>query len=236
MDAENKKLASEAKDLLSRGLFGPAIAAAREVLKDCGEKGTVADMHAVCAIALIGTGRNAEGVEQADLCLAVKADRADVLSARGWAMHMQGKTTEGLKNLEKASLLDAGDAETHYRLGIAFMELDLWEEADGAFSAALEIFSEDDRRAEACYNRARCREGGGLIEEAMADYDEAFGLGYQQAIHDLMRLREKYGSEDDDEDDIYEGDDLYGSDGEFSDGDYYDGDDVDGYSNRNDDW
>lgn len=236
MDAETKKLAAEAKDLLSKGLYGPAIARAREVLEDCGNQGIAADMHGICAIALVGTGRNSEGVEQADRCLAVKPDRADVLSARGWAMHMQGKTTEGLKDLEKASLLDAGDAETQYRLGIAFMEFDLWEEADTSFSAAMELFDEDDRKAEACYSRARCREGDGLIEEAMVDYDMAFGLGYQQAIHDLMRLREKYGRAGDEEDDLYEGDDLYDSDGEFSEGEYYDGDSDSDYSDRDDDW
>ena len=192
MDAETRRLAAEAKDLLSKGLFGPAMDRAREVLDESPDESTRADMHGICAIGLAGTGKNAEAVAQAEKCLAVHPERADVLSARGWAYHMMGRTTEALKDLEHSSLLDPAEAETHYRLGITFMEFDLWEEADAAFTLAMDLFDDSDRQAEACYNRAKCREGAGLYEEAMADYDMAFGLGFQQAIHDLMRLKEKY--------------------------------------------
>jgi len=235
MDAETRKLAAEARDLLSKGLYGPAMDRAKEVLDESPDESTRADMHGICAIGLAGTGKNAEAVVQAEKCLAVHPDRADVLSARGWALHMTGKTTEALKDLERSSLLDPSQAETHYRLGIAFMEFDLWEEAESAFTFAMDLFDDSDRQAEACYNRAKCREGSGLFEEAMADYDMAFGLGYQQAIHDLMRLKEKYSPADSSEDYLGD-DDYYDNDGDYSGNEDYEGGGIDDYEDRDDDW
>lgn len=235
MDAETRKLAAEARDLLSKGLFGPAMDRAREVLDESPDESTRADMHGICAIGLASTGKNAEAVAQAEKCLAVHPDRADVLSARGWAFHMMGRTTEALKDLERSSLLDPGEAETHYRLGITFMEFDLWEEADSAFTFAMDLFDDSDRQAEACYNRAKCREGAGLYEEAMADYDMAFGMGFQQAIHDLMRLKEKYNPAGPEED--YLGEDGYlDDDGEYGGGDYEGGGDDYDDDHEDSDW
>ncbi|MBN2587016.1 MAG: hypothetical protein JXR55_06960, partial [Candidatus Fermentibacteraceae bacterium] len=80
-----------------------------------------------------------------------------------------------------------------YSRGRIHMAREQWEEGVSDFSGAVNFYRRRDWKGDAFYNRARCHEGAGRIQDAIADFNEAFNHGIQQGIQESMRLKDMYG-------------------------------------------
>lgn len=91
------------------------------------------------------------------------------------------------------SMNDNDTALECYSRGRIHMAREQWEEGVSDFSGAVNFYRRRDWKGDAFYNRARCHEGAGRIQDAIADFNEAFNHGIQQGIQESMRLKDMYG-------------------------------------------
>lgn len=104
-----------------------------------------------------------------------------------------GDNDAALDCYTKAIELKPNDGRGYYSRGRIYMAREQWDDGVSDFSSAINLYSRRDWRGDAFYNRARCHEGAGRIQEAIADYNEAFNHGIQQGIQESFRLKDIYG-------------------------------------------
>ena len=107
--------------------------------------------------------------------------------------HVLSNNAEALKCYTKAIELQPNDGRGFYSRGRINMAEERFYEGVDDFTKAINLYQRRDWKADAFYNRARCYEGAGRIEEAIADYNEAFNNGIQQAIQESFRLKDIHG-------------------------------------------
>jgi Flp pilus assembly protein TadD len=88
-------------------------------------------------------------------------------------LYQQGRLEEAISTFEKALKVSPTDAETHYLLGAAQLQLGKMNEAEQSLLKALEI---DQNLPEARFGLAMLRKVQGRNEEAIAEF-EAFLAG-----------------------------------------------------------
>jgi tetratricopeptide (TPR) repeat protein len=93
----------------------------------------------------------------------------------------------------RAIELQPNDGRGYYSRGRIYMAREQWDEGVSDFTGAINLYQRRDWRGDAFYNRARCHEGAGRIQDAIADYNEAFNHGIQQGIQETLRLKDQYG-------------------------------------------
>lgn len=70
-----------------------------------------------------------------------------------------------------------------------------WDRAVSDFSSAVNLYRRRDWKGDACFNRARCNEEAGRIQEAVDDYIEAFNHGIPGAMEESLRLKGAFGQD-----------------------------------------
>jgi len=106
-----------------------------------------------------------------------------------------GNNSEAMVCYTKSIELQPNEGRGFYSRGRIYMAQQQFDKGAEDFTYAVNLYSRRDWRADAYYNRARCYEGAGRINEAIADYEEAFNNGIQQAIQDSFRLKDLHGIE-----------------------------------------
>lgn len=89
--------------------------------------------------------------------------------------------------------LQPNDGRGYYSRGRIYLAREDWDNGAADFSSAINLYRRRDWRGDAYWNRARCNEGAGRIEDAIEDYNEAFNHGIQQGIVESGRLKATYG-------------------------------------------
>jgi tetratricopeptide (TPR) repeat protein len=100
---------------------------------------------------------------------------------------------EALKCYSKAIELQPNDGRGFYSRGRINMAEERFYEGVDDFTKAINLYQRREWKADAYYNRARCYEGAGRIEEAIEDFNQAFNNGIQQAIQETFRLKDLHG-------------------------------------------
>ncbi len=155
-EAEAQKPSTSAEEEIS---FSP-----EEMLEGVGED-IIVDAGAEKA------GPEREGAEEyVDLGAELGLEEAVDNMVGPWAEGESKETVEEFKN-GMGKQLSKEDSETHYNLGIAYMEMELYKEAEREFKLALK----DPRLEFHCYTRL------GICAMTEKNYDEAIGY-YQKAL------------------------------------------------------
>lgn len=100
---------------------------------------------------------------------------------------------EALECYNRAIELQPNDGRGFYSRGRIHLAREEWDDGVADFSSAVNLYRRQDWRGDAYYNRARCHEGAGRIEEAIEDYEQAFNHGIHQGIIESGRLKAFYG-------------------------------------------
>ncbi len=106
-----------------------------------------------------------------------------------------GENERAMECYSRAIEIQPNDGRGYYSRGRIYMAREEWDRGVSDFTSAVNLYSRRDWKGDAFYNRARCHEGAGRVQEAVADYNEAFNHGIQQAIQESFRLKDQYGLE-----------------------------------------
>lgn len=100
---------------------------------------------------------------------------------------------EALDSFNRAIDLQANDGRGYYSRGRILLAQGRFDEGAEDFSRAASFYQRNDWKGDAFFNRARCHEGAGRVEQAIEDYQQAFNHGIQQGMFESVRLRGEYG-------------------------------------------
>ncbi len=100
---------------------------------------------------------------------------------------------EALDSFNRAIGLQANDGRGYYSRGRILLAQGRFDEGAEDFSRAASFYQRNDWKGDAFFNRARCHEGAGRVEQAIEDYQQAFNHGIQQGMFESVRLRGEYG-------------------------------------------
>lgn len=140
-------------------------------------------------------GMNDSAVANMKTALEMTPHYKDAWISLGNVYNSTGRQDEAMDCYTRAIELQPNDGRGYYSRGRIFLEMKEFDKGAGDFSRAVDFYRRRDWQGDAYYNRARCHEGAGRINEAISDYEQAFGLGVQQGIHESFRLKDQYGIE-----------------------------------------
>ena len=139
-------------------------------------------------------GGNPEGAEEA----VREALDMDPLYVDAWVTlgnihNSSNNSSEAMKCYTRSIELQPNEGRGFYSRGRIYMAEKQFDKGAADFTAAANLYQRRDWKADAYYNRAFCHEGAGRIQEAIADYEEAFNNGISQGIQESIRLKEQHG-------------------------------------------
>ncbi len=141
----------------------------------------------------ISDGDPAEAIKAIDESIEMDPGYKDAWISLGNVYNGTGNDKKALECYNKAIELQPNDGRGYYSRGRVNMAREAFDAGVEDFSQAIIWYNRKDWQADAFFNRARCHEGAGRIQEAIADYQEAFNNGIQQGITESFRLKDQYG-------------------------------------------
>ena len=140
-------------------------------------------------------GMNDAAIKNMKKALEMVPHYKDAWISLGNVYNSTGEQDKALNCYNRAIELQPNDGRGYYSRGRINLDLQEYDAGVDDFSRAVDFYRRRDWQGDAYYNRGRCHEGAGRIHEAIADYNQAFGLGIQQGLHESFRLKDQYGIE-----------------------------------------
>jgi len=156
---------------------------------------TSKSLHNLGYYQYLSGGLNDAAIENLKKALEMVPHYKDAWISLGNVYNSTGEQDQALNCYNEAVELQPNDGRGYYSRGRIHLDRQEFDAGAEDFTRAGEFYRRQDWQGDAYYNRARCHEGAGRIHEAISDYQQAFGLGIQQGLHESFRLKDQHGIE-----------------------------------------
>jgi len=136
-----------------------------------------------------------EATESIEKALEMTPHYKDAWISLGNVHDTMGNANDAYECYNRAVELQPNDGRGYYSRGRILLGQQKYDDGVEDFSRAAIFYGRNDWKGDAFFNRAKCHEGAGRIQQAIDDYQKAFSHGIQQGMFESVRLREAHGIE-----------------------------------------